>query len=59
VTKDSDFQERSLCHGSSPKVVWLRRDNCSTSDVESVLRRHHPDLIAIAADAERSLLELY
>jgi predicted nuclease of predicted toxin-antitoxin system len=25
VTKDADFQERSLIAGAPPKVVWIRR----------------------------------
>ena len=30
VSKDSDFHERSLLYGHPPKVVWIRRGNCST-----------------------------
>ncbi len=30
VTKDSDFQERSVLLGTPPKVVWLRMKNCTT-----------------------------
>ena len=38
VTKDSDFQERSVLLGAPPKVVWLRTRNCSTTEVASLLR---------------------
>jgi predicted nuclease of predicted toxin-antitoxin system len=38
VTKDSDFQERSQIAGSKPHVIWIRRGNCSTAQVEHLLR---------------------
>ena len=33
VSKDSDFQERSVLRGSPPKVIWLRIPNSSTSEI--------------------------
>ncbi len=38
VSKDSDFMERSVLEGYPPKVIWVRLGNCSTSDVERLLR---------------------
>ena len=38
VSKDSDFQEKSQMAGSKPHVVWVRRGNCSTSQIEQLLR---------------------
>ena len=38
VTKDSDFQERSILLGSPPKVIWLRTKNCSGARIEFLLR---------------------
>jgi predicted nuclease of predicted toxin-antitoxin system len=38
VTKDADFAEHCLVKGAPPKVVWIRRGNCSTATVESLLR---------------------
>jgi predicted nuclease of predicted toxin-antitoxin system len=31
VSKDSDFHQRSFLFGHPPKVVWIRRGNCSTA----------------------------
>ncbi len=45
VTRDSDFQERSLVANSAPKVVWIQRGNCSTREIEAMLRTN-ADLIA-------------
>ena len=38
VSKDSDFQERSVVFGSPPKVIWLRATNCTSRDIERLLR---------------------
>ena len=46
VSKDTDFRERSYVEGFPPKIIWLRLGNCSTSEVEEVLRRN---FIAIRA----------
>ena len=37
VSKDSDFQQRSLLYGHPPKVVWLRIGNCSRQDLLDLL----------------------
>jgi predicted nuclease of predicted toxin-antitoxin system len=38
VSKDSDFQDRSVLHGHPPKLIWLRAANCSTGEIETLLR---------------------
>lgn len=40
VSKDSDFQQRSLLHGAPPKFIWSRVGNCTTAMIERVLRRY-------------------
>lgn len=40
VSKDSDFHQRSFLYGYPPKVVWVKLGNCSTGDVERVLRNN-------------------
>jgi predicted nuclease of predicted toxin-antitoxin system len=44
VSKDSDFYQRSLLFGHPPKVIWIRRGNCSTVAVEAILRMHFQDV---------------
>jgi predicted nuclease of predicted toxin-antitoxin system len=51
VIKDSDFHERAQFSDPHPKIVWIRRRNCSTSDVEAVLRRHRDDIDRLGSDA--------
>lgn len=56
VSKDSDFQHRSLLLGHPPKVVWVRLGNCSTAAVAASLRARQSDLLAFEADPVSSLL---
>jgi len=44
ITKDADFAEHCLVKGAPPKVVWIRRGNCSTATVESLLRVHREEI---------------
>ncbi|NJL22080.1 MAG: DUF5615 family PIN-like protein [Leptolyngbyaceae cyanobacterium SM1_3_5] len=39
VSKDADMHDLSLVFGNPPKVIWIRLGNCSTSQVENLLRR--------------------
>jgi predicted nuclease of predicted toxin-antitoxin system len=52
VSKDSDFYELSLLWGHPPKVIWLRLGNCSTREVETLLRHHYPHLQAFFQDSD-------
>jgi len=58
VTKDSDFQERSQLAGSAPKVVWIRRGNCSTREIERILRDHAEALRELDEDKNAGILSL-
>ncbi|MGB3655364.1 MAG: DUF5615 family PIN-like protein [Rivularia sp. (in: cyanobacteria)] len=44
VTKDADFSDLSLLRGFPPKIVWIRRGNCKTADIETILRNHYDDI---------------
>ncbi len=58
VSKDSDFQERSILLGSPPKVIWLRISNCASTDVERLLRTAFPVIMRFIKDAEETCLVL-
>ena len=58
VSKDAEFHQRSFLLGHPPKVVWIRRGNCSTRSIEALLRARHPDLVAFEADPDGSFLAL-
>ncbi len=58
VSKDSDFQPRSLLYGAPPKFVWLRTGNCPTAQIELLLREHSAVLHTFEQDARESHLIL-
>jgi predicted nuclease of predicted toxin-antitoxin system len=58
VSKDSDFQQRSLLLGAPPKVVWLRVGNCPTSRIEKLIKDRSVELHTFDVDPKQSLLAL-
>ena len=58
VTKDSDFRQLSFAFGHPPKVIWIRRGNCSTSGVGLILRERYDDLLSFSQDKEGAFLAL-
>jgi predicted nuclease of predicted toxin-antitoxin system len=58
VSKDSDFHQRSFVLGPPPKVVWVRLGNCSTADVERLLRHHVHVIQVFDKDPEAAFLSL-
>lgn len=58
VTKDEDFTEMALVLGSPPQVIWIRRGNCSTRDIEMLLRQSYDPIHALGEDTTTGILEL-
>ena len=58
VTKDADFHQMSLLKGYPPKVVWIRRGNCSTDEIAEILMIHRADFEAFDRDPAAALLTL-
>jgi predicted nuclease of predicted toxin-antitoxin system len=58
VTRDSDFHERAQVSDAYPKIIWIRRPNCSTSEVEGILLRHREDIERLGIDAQLRYLIL-
>lgn len=58
LSKDADFHQRSFVLGHPPKVVWIRRGNCSTVEIERILRDRQGDLLAFEGDDEEAFLAL-
>jgi predicted nuclease of predicted toxin-antitoxin system len=59
VSKDSDFQERSVIRGFPPKVVWLRATNCTTAEIEKLLRAAAPVISRFVNEDKESCLLLW
>jgi predicted nuclease of predicted toxin-antitoxin system len=58
VSKDSDMHQRSFVFGYPPKIVWIRLGNCSTSDVEKLLRKNFAAIKSFYEDLYASFLSL-
>ncbi len=58
VSKDADMHDLSLVFGNPPKVIWLRLGNCSTRQVEELLRKEFEVISLFFADDDVSLLPL-
>ncbi|MGI8640226.1 MAG: DUF5615 family PIN-like protein [Pyrinomonadaceae bacterium] len=59
VTKDADFADLSVLRGFPPKVVWIRRGNCSTTNIEDILRDHYPEIEDLVTDSASGILTLF
>jgi predicted nuclease of predicted toxin-antitoxin system len=59
VTKDADFSDICLLHGFPPKVIWIRRGNCKTADIEEILRNHNDDIEKLNSNKKMGVLTLF
>jgi predicted nuclease of predicted toxin-antitoxin system len=59
VTKDADYSDLSMLSGYPPKVIWIRRGNCETREIASLLRSHYEAIKALYEDAATGILTLF
>jgi predicted nuclease of predicted toxin-antitoxin system len=59
VTKDGDYNELLILLGFPPKIIWIRRGNCSTNEIENILRIHYHDIQDLINTESLGLLTLY
>jgi predicted nuclease of predicted toxin-antitoxin system len=50
VTKDADYNIMGVVRGFPPKVLWLLIGNCTTAQVEDLLRANHSNIEAFCLD---------
>jgi predicted nuclease of predicted toxin-antitoxin system len=58
VSKDSDFQQRSLLVGAPPKFIWLRVGNCTVARTVDLLRTYSSAIHTFDLDNSKSHLML-
>ncbi len=58
VTRDSDYNDLSLLRGFPPKVIWIRRGNCSTREIEDLLRSANSDIQEFLQNPDLGVLTL-
>lgn len=59
VTKDADFSELGVVKGFPPKVIWIRRGNCTTKDIENILRENFEQIDFLSEDKNTGILVLF
>ncbi len=59
VTKDADFADLSVLRGFPPKIVWIRRGNCSTGDIEQILRDRHAEIKDFVTNSPAGVFTLF
>jgi predicted nuclease of predicted toxin-antitoxin system len=58
VTRDADFTDLSLVRGFPPEIVWIRRGNCTTREIELLLRLHAAAVLELCRDPAVGILML-
>jgi predicted nuclease of predicted toxin-antitoxin system len=59
VTRDADFIDLNVMLGFPPKVIWIRRGNCTTREIESILRSNYEAVQSLAQDEGVGVLTLF
>ena len=58
ISKDSDFHQRSFVFGPPPKVIWIQKGNCSTSDIHSLILKFSKDILTFIEEEKSSFMVL-
>ena len=58
LTKDNDFNNLVAFFGFPPKVIWIRRGNCSTKDIIELLNSNIEIIKAFLIDSTNGILAL-
>jgi predicted nuclease of predicted toxin-antitoxin system len=59
LTRDADFSDLNVMLGFPPKVIWIRRGNCTTTEIESILRSNYEAVKSLAQDEGVGILTLF
>jgi predicted nuclease of predicted toxin-antitoxin system len=58
VSKDSDFSDLAVIRGFPPKVIWLQIGNCTTMQIETLIRNHVEAIEELGNDENTGVLSL-
>ncbi|MDR4988787.1 MAG: DUF5615 family PIN-like protein [Bacteroidales bacterium] len=59
VTKDNDFNNFVAFFGFPPKVIWIRKGNCSTTEIRELLNSNLERIKAFISDSSNGILTFY
>ena len=58
LSKDSDFHQLSFLYGAPPKVIWIRKGNCSTLAMADLISKFFKEIESFSADENSAFLIL-
>ena len=58
VSKDADFRHLGFAYGPPPKIVWIQRGNCTTAEIEALLRERSGEISAFLENEGEVVLAL-
>jgi predicted nuclease of predicted toxin-antitoxin system len=59
VTKDSDFCDLCVIRGFPPQIIWLRIGNCTTQQIETLLRTQSASIYRFLNDPVLGIMVLF
>ena len=59
VSKDSDFNNIVSLFGFPPKIIWLRKGNCSTTLIKEMIKEQIEVIISFINDTENGILTIF
>ncbi len=59
LSKDADFVELNLLRGYPPFVIWIRRGNCTTTDIEEILIKNYLMISEFLETGKNGFLNIY
>ncbi|NOS75555.1 MAG: DUF5615 family PIN-like protein [Methyloglobulus sp.] len=58
VSKDSDFYDKSMLYGHPPKVIWIKRGNCTNRQIQLLLRNKLEAISSFIKDDQVSFIAI-
>lgn len=58
VSKDSDFYDKSMLYGHPPKVIWIKRGNCTNRQIQLLLRNKLEAISSFLQDDQVSFIAI-
>ena len=58
VSKDSDFYDKSILLGHPPKIIWIKRGNCSNRQIQLILRNRADAIRSFNENPELSFIQV-
>lgn len=59
VSKDSDFNNLVSFFGFPPKVIWIRRGNCSTTEIKELIEYNIAKISTFINDDINGIMTIY